>query len=159
MIRAIVAHGANLEIGRNNQLLCHLPGDLKRFKDLTMGHDVIMGRKTWDSLKKKPLPGRRNIVVTAEFKQRVSWQMAYMVLNLEQTKQYIEEHISKPLDIIGGAQIYAALFDYVEEIHASVIPRTFKDADAFFPKYDHSFKLIKDSPMDGYAYQIFRRNA
>ena len=60
----IVAAGLNNEIGLNNQLLCHLPADLRRFKELTTGHPIVMGRKTWESLPIKPLPNRTNIVLS-----------------------------------------------------------------------------------------------
>ena len=60
----IVAIANRNTIGLNNQMLCHLPDDLKRFKRITMGHNIIMGRKTWESLPKKPLPGRNNIVLS-----------------------------------------------------------------------------------------------
>ncbi len=64
MITIIVAVAENNGIGLNNDLLCHIPGDLKRFKEITLGHNLIMGKKTWESLPKKPLAGRTNIVIT-----------------------------------------------------------------------------------------------
>ncbi len=127
IVAAVARDGA---IGKNNALLVHLPGDLPRFKRLTMGAPIIMGRKTWDSIG-RPLPGRRNIVVThnphwaAEGAQAVSSLDDALALVAESPKAFV----------IGGAQIYALALPLADELLLTEIDADF-DADAFFPDWN-----------------------
>ena len=128
----VVAIDQKFAIGSNGDLLCYLPADLKHFKNLTTGHAIIMGRKTFDSLSKGALPNRRNIVVTrnADFNAD-----GVIVCNT------IDEAIAVTLSeeksfIIGGAQIYNATIDDVDTLYLTQIHATFDNADTFFPNID-----------------------
>ena len=130
----IAGLGRNREIGRDNGLLWHLPGDLPRFKALTMGHAVIMGRKTWDSLPERfrPLPGRRNIVL--------SRQPALQLAGAEVFRSLDEALAACAGDdtvfVIGGAQIYAQALPLADRLELTEVEADFPDADAFFPAWD-----------------------
>jgi len=156
MITAIVAHGQNYEIGRNNQLLLHLSGDLKRFKALTTGHTVVMGRKTWDSLPKKPLPNRTNLVITGANSARVEGEGAQIVLNLEEAKAWVKKNaLTRGIFIIGGEQIYSHFLGDCDKLLISRIPQVFSDADAFFPRYEERFTLSELVQCDGYTFETW----
>ena len=129
MIQIVVIVDQNNGIGKNNQLLCHIPADLKHFKQLTVGHPVIMGRKTYDSMG-KPLPNRRNIVIT---KQNLEIDGCEVVHSVEKALKICtgEELVS----IIGGATIFEQSMHLVDKIHLTYIHHTF-EADTFFPKID-----------------------
>ncbi|MDE6237489.1 MAG: dihydrofolate reductase [Muribaculaceae bacterium] len=126
-VRGIVAMSRDGAIGKNGDLPWHLPEDLRHFKELTMGHAVIMGRKTWESLPKRPLPGRRNIVV--------SHNPGYATEGAE-TFASIEEAIEACDEtpyIIGGASVYSAALPYLTHLDITLIDATVDDADTFFP--------------------------
>ncbi|HJV97396.1 MAG TPA: dihydrofolate reductase [Albitalea sp.] len=129
LIAAVARHGA---IGKNNALLCHLSEDLKHFKRTTLGCPVIMGRKTWDSLG-RPLPGRRNIVITrnaqwhAAGAERADSLNAALRLVQAEPKAFV----------IGGAQIYAEALPLADELVLTEIDVEF-DADTFFPEWDRA---------------------
>lgn len=129
MIHIIVAVGNQGEIGYQNQLLCHLPADLKHFKELTTGHTILMGRKTWDSLPKKPLPNRRNIVISRNKYLRLDG--AEVFTSPEEAIQNVG--VGEEVFIIGGEQIYQLFINKAYKIHLTHILANFK-ADAFFPK-------------------------
>ena len=128
-ISLVVVADENNGIGKDNKLLCHLPADLKHFKNLTIGHPVIMGRKTFDSVG-KPLPGRRNIVVT---RQDIHLDGCEIVHSIEDAiaKCKTDEKIA----IVGGANIYAQSMDLANVIYLTRIHHIF-DADTFFPAID-----------------------
>ena len=129
MLAAIVAVDENWAIGRNGSLLCHLPADMRRFKSLTMGCPVIMGRKTWESLPKGALPGRLNVVVT-----RNSGYQAPGAVVCTSVEAALAATASAPRRfIIGGAQLYASTIDAVDTLYLTRIHATFPDADTFFP--------------------------
>lgn len=139
MIHIIVAIGNNNEIGYQNQLLCHLPADLKHFKELTSGHTILMGRKTWDSLPKKPLPNRRNIVISRNFNLQLEGAEVFSSPNaaLETVK------IGEEVFIIGGEQIYKLFINQADIIHLTRILADFK-ADAFFPQINSDEWLLNE---------------
>jgi dihydrofolate reductase len=149
MISAIAALGKNRVIGKNNELLWHIPDDLKRFKSLTMGHPVIIGRKTFESIVSKlgkPLPGRTNIVVTRD----AGWSFdaeANSVLVAHSVKDAIEKGRaigSKEVFIGGGAQVYEQAFPFVDRLYLTLIDDE-KEGDAYFPAYETIFtKKIKE---------------
>ena len=128
-VAAIVAAGSNGAIGRRGDLPWHIAEDIRRFKSLTMGHPVIMGRRTWESLPKRPLPGRRNIVVSRnpDFQTEGA-----------ETAPSVEAAIALcaadeiPF-IIGGGEIYAAAFPLLTEILMTRVDTSVEDADTFFP--------------------------
>jgi len=128
----IVAVGKNNEIGRKNELLVHLPNDMKRFKSLTLDTTVVMGENTYHSLQVKPLPKRRNIVLSFDKTQQFSGcEMAHSVDDaLEMVKN------DAAVFIIGGASVYQQFLPLVSKLYLTKINATFADADAFFPKID-----------------------
>lgn len=150
IISLIAAVADNNVIGRNNDLPWHLPTDMKHFRDTTMGHCVIMGRKNYDSipLKYRPLEGRTNIVVTRQknFKADGCIVVHSVKDALEECKKKNETEVF----VIGGADIYNQTMDIADRIHYTKIHHSF-DGDAFFPKIDlHKWKLIskKDIAAD-----------
>ena len=130
----IVALDEKNGIGRNNKLLCRLSGDMKNFKELTTGHPVIMGRKTFESLPKGALPNRVNIVLTKDeekiFDDAISCNSIDEVMNLRVIKN------CEKCFVIGGAEIYKHFFDLADKLYVTSIRHTFEDADAFFPEID-----------------------
>src|SRR3989344_3007335 len=124
-VSIIAAIGKNRELGRDNDLLWRIPDDLKRFKSLTLGHPVIMGRKTFESIG-KPLPGRTNLVVS---RSSLSFENA-----LAQAKKLDDKEVF----IVGGAQIYEQALPYADRLYLTLIDDT-KDGDAFFTEYEHLF--------------------
>ena len=130
MIQIVVIVDQKNGIGKNNQLLCHMPADLKHFKKLTLGHPVIMGRKTYDSMG-KPLPNRRNIVIT---KQDLKIEGCEVVHSVKEALEICTAE--ELLSIIGGATIFEQSMDLVDAIHLTCIHHTF-EADTFFPKIDN----------------------
>ncbi|MCI6895082.1 MAG: dihydrofolate reductase [Bacteroidales bacterium] len=129
-LSAIVVIAENSAIGKNNDLLCHLPADLKHFKELTMGHTIIMGRRTFESLPKGALPGRENIVVT----RNADYQAAGAVVCHSVDEALQKASMPGERFIIGGAQLYAATIDKVDMLHLTELHASFADADTFFPQ-------------------------
>tara|TARA_R110002012_G_scaffold66692_2_gene174334 strand:- start:308 stop:1222 length:915 start_codon:yes stop_codon:yes gene_type:complete len=127
----IVAAGEKNEIGKNNDLIWHLKDDLKRFKALTSGHHIIMGRKTFESFP-KPLPNRTHIVITRQ-KNYIVPEGVVVVNSLEEAFKFIKND-NQPF-IIGGGEIYKQALPYAEKIELTRVHDTF-DADTFFPVID-----------------------
>jgi dihydrofolate reductase len=125
----IVAIAKNNAIGKDNKLLWYLPNDLKHFKDVTSGHTVIMGRKTFDSVG-KPLPRRRNIVVT---RQHISIEGCEVVESIEAALALCAG--DDEVFIIGGAEIYRQSIHLTDRIYLTQIDQDF-DGDTFFPDLD-----------------------
>ena len=121
----IVAMGKDGAIGKEGNLLWTLPGDLKRFKNITMGHPVVMGRKTWDSLPKRPLPGRRNIILTRnkDFNEDGA-EIAHSV-----TAALAMTEGENPF-IIGGAEIYRQFLPFATKLFLTEVDDYQPDADA-----------------------------
>lgn len=126
-ISSIVVTDLNNAIGKNNQLLCHLPADLKFFKATTIGCPVIMGRKTYDSMGRL-LPGRRNMIVTRNKDYKVEGAEVFGSVE-EALKNCSEEKVF----IIGGAEIFKQSLHLIEEIYRTLIRHSF-EADTFFPE-------------------------
>ena len=133
MISAIVAVDNNWGIGYNGELLEKIPEDMKYFKELTTNNVVIMGRKTWDSLPKKPLPNRTNIVIT---NQKKSEENGAKFMTLEDAMRYAI--VNRPTDvfIIGGGQIYKKLLPICNRVYVTEILKDHKDVDTYFPNLD-----------------------
>jgi dihydrofolate reductase len=133
MINVIVAVGKNNEIGGPDGLLWHLSSDLKRFKEITMGHPMIMGRKTFESIG-RVLPGRTSLVISREASQRVSESEG--LIWVESLEEALEK--AKQLDdevfVIGGGQIYAQALPYADRIYLTKVLADFPQADVFFPE-------------------------
>ena len=127
----IAAVGENGEMGHNNELLWHLPGDLPRFKEITMGSPIIMGRKTFDSIG-RALPGRLNIVLTAN----VEWQAKGVVVanSIEQALELAQAEKTDKAFVIGGGQIYTLFLPYASTLEMTEVYDT-PVADTFFPNF------------------------
>ena len=134
IISMVVVTGRNNEIGKSGDLLCHLPADLKHFKEITSGHTVIMGRKTFESLPKGPLPNRKNIVISRNTGLKIEGAEVYPSLDYAFIKLIDEYEVF----IIGGAQIYEQALPIADKIYLTKIHADFPEADAFFPKIDFS---------------------
>jgi dihydrofolate reductase len=140
-ISLIVAAAENNAIGKNNQLLWHLPNDLKFFKNTTWGMPVIMGRKTFESVN-KPLPGRFNIVIT----RQQGWKAENVITaaGLQDALRKAAETNCKEAFIIGGGEIYKQSIEIADKIYITRVHATL-DGDTFFPAIDESkWELIKN---------------
>jgi dihydrofolate reductase len=140
-IHIIAAIGKNRALGKNEKLLWHIPDDLKRFKKLTWGHPIIMGRKTFESVVSvlgKPLPGRMNIVVTRD----PSWQYDGVIVmhSLEEGIEKAKELDQQEIFIGGGADIYRQALPLVDKLYLTLIDDE-KEGDAFFPPYEDQFTV------------------
>lgn len=130
MLSIIVAKSKNNVIGKNNEIIWYLPDDLKRFKERTDGHTIIMGRKTFESLG-KVLPNRKHIILSRNPDYNVEDENVQVVHSLLELQQYMddeEEHF-----VIGGAIIYNLLMQYSKRIYLTQLDKDF-EGDAIFPK-------------------------
>ncbi len=142
IVAAIAAVGKNRVLGKENKLLWHIPDDLKRFKELSAGHPIILGRKTFESIVGylgKPLPNRQNIVVTRD----TDWNYDGVIVAptveeaLDQAKALDQEWIT----IGGGAQIYEAAMPYTTRLCMTLIDDE-AEGDTFFPAYESEFTRV-----------------
>ena len=147
-IAIIVAMAENGVIGRNNKLPWYLPEDLQYFKKVTMGKPIIMGRKTFDSLK-KPLPGRTNIVITRDQNYQHSGIRVVHTIEaaIELAKNIALIDGVEEIMVIGGAQIYQAALLYVDQIYLTKVQQTV-EGDAYFPEIDWNQWKIKHKIED-----------
>ena len=154
-ITMIVAVAENGAIGKDNNLLWHISGDLKRFKAITTGHSIIMGRKTYLSFPKRPLPDRKNIILTTSDN---SYEGAYTAKNIEQALALCD---SDEVFIIGGESIYRQFLPYTTKIYLTRVHRSY-DADTFFPELNmDGWKIVEtEEHLDGeppFTYITLRR--
>jgi dihydrofolate reductase len=131
-VSIVAALARNRAIGRNNTMPWRLPEDLKRFKRLTMGHAVIMGRKTFESIG-SALPGRSNIVIT----RSRDWSPPGCIVAHSLDAALAAVDLSREAFVIGGAQIYALALPLTQRLHMTEIARDF-EGDTFFPEFDRS---------------------
>lgn len=132
MLSIVVAKGKNNIIGKDNKLIWSLPEDKQRFKKLTTGHVIIMGRKTFESLG-KVLENRKHIVFTQNENFKVEDKNVQIVHSMLEIKEYIDNQEEN--FVIGGAMIYRLLMPYVQKMYVTEINKDF-EGDAFFPKID-----------------------
>lgn len=142
MIKSIIVatdeHGA---IGRNNDLLWHLRADLKRFKELTTGHTVVMGRNTFHSLPNGPLPNRTNVIISSTMK-KVEGVICFD--SFDYAARYIEGQGEDELFIIGGGKLYNSTLDDADKLYITIVHHTFENADTFFPDWDpRNWEILK----------------
>lgn len=135
----IAAASENNALGKDNDLLWHLPDDFKRFKALTTGHSIIMGRKTFESFP-KPLPNRKHIIITRDTNYHTAFDNCIVVHSLEEAFTIVENEAKS--FIIGGGEIYHLALPYCTNIELTRVHDTF-DADAFFPEIPETdWKLL-----------------
>ena len=148
MLSIIVAKAKNNIIGKNNQLIWHLPDDMKRFKNITENHVIIMGRKTFESIG-RVLPNRKHIVMTHNSGLRIDDENVEIVKDVMDLKEYVNS--DEECFVIGGATIYNLLMPYVEKLYVTELDKDF-EGDAFFPKIkEEDWKEIErvEGPEDG----------
>ncbi|MFA5814611.1 MAG: dihydrofolate reductase [Bacteroidales bacterium] len=156
-ISIIVAVARNWAIGLNNQLLWHIPEDFRWFKKHTAGHPVVMGKRTWEALPVKPLPGRKNVVITDD--PLDCFPGAICVGSIEAAVNQMDADGEN--FIIGGGMVYRQFLPLAQKVYLTVVDREF-DADVWFPKLDtrewketYREEHLKDEP--GYTFLIFER--
>ena len=155
----IAAVAENNALGKNNELVWHLPNDFKRFKELTTGHHIIMGRKTFESFP-KPLPNRTHIVITRQ--ENYQPEGCIVVNSIEKAIELCPEN--EDSYIIGGGEIYNLGMQYTDIIEITKVHNTF-EADAFFPKIsDSDWQLVEseenfkdEKHLYDYTYETYIR--
>ena len=158
MISAIVAVNNDWGIGFNGDLLEHIPEDMKYFVHLTTGNVVIMGRKTWDSLPRKPLPNRTNIIISNQ--GNLILENKAIQLKLEDLLLGITD-FEEDIFIIGGGQIYKELLPYCDSVYVTKIYKNHENVDTYFPNLDEmgGWTAAALSPVKNYkdlTYQFWR---
>jgi dihydrofolate reductase len=162
MLSLIVAMDRNRVIGLDNKLPWHLPADLKRFKELTTGHHVVMGRKTFESLG-KPLPGRTNVVVTRQHDYKAD---GIKVVHSLDAAIWLTRGDPEPF-IIGGGELYKEALKYVDKLYVTEVDTRVGQGDAHFPELDPGqWKLVEKTTHDvdaknklKYTYLTYVKNA
>jgi len=140
MISIIVAIAENYAIGKKGDLLCHLPADLKHFKEITSGKTVLMGERTFYSLPKHPLPNRRNIVLTDV--QGKTFEGAEAVYSLEELCAKVQGE--EEAFVIGGGMVYRQMMPIADKLYITHIHHSWDDADTFFPEIkEDEWRLIR----------------
>ncbi|MCH5327712.1 MAG: dihydrofolate reductase [Coprobacter sp.] len=132
VISLIAAVAEDMAIGKNNDLLCHLPNDLKHFKALTLNHTVVMGRRTFESLPGGALKNRKNIVLTSD--AGACYPDTTVCRSIAEALQ--DSPTEKEIFIIGGATVYRQTIDTADRLYITEIHHTFEEADVFFPAID-----------------------
>lgn len=130
----IVAIARNFAIGRNNELLYHMPNDMRHFKDTTTGHTVLMGRNTFRSFPRRPLPGRRNIVLALPDEIPTDREGAEWFTSLDEALSAATD--DGEVFIIGGAYVYRQCLPLADRLYLTIIDDEPQDADAYFPTID-----------------------
>lgn len=153
MISIIAAIGKNGELGKNNDLIWHLPGDLKFFKETTLNHPVIMGYNTYLSIG-KPLPKRKNIVIAKDV-----YKIDADITLYNDIDELINKEIKTKEDeifIIGGASMYNYFYPIADKMYLTLVDAEDKEADTYFPKIDESKwkkTLIKENEDNDIKYR------
>ncbi len=139
MISIIVAIAENYAIGKKGDLLCHMPTDLKHFKDITSGKTVMMGERTFFSLPKHPLPNRRNIVLTDVAGK--TFEGAEAVYSIDEMVKCIQGE--EEAFVLGGGMVYRQMMPLADKLYITHIHHSWEDADTFFPEIKESeWKLL-----------------
>jgi dihydrofolate reductase len=162
MISIIVAVSEDWGIGKDNELLWHIPEDLKRFKRLTTGNAIIMGKKTWESLPRRPLPDRRNIVLTDIPDEKIEGSVT--AYSIEDALNKCDK--DKEIFIIGGGSIYRQFIALADRLYITHVHKK-APADVYFPEIDLKiWKVIEmeefpGSSMDSipYTYTVYKRES
>jgi dihydrofolate reductase len=146
-IIAIAAIGKNRGLGKGGDLLYKIPEDFERMHRVTMGHPLIMGRKTWESIpeNRRPLAGRANIIVTRQ--KDFSPEGTIVVHSVEDALAKARELDSEKVYIFGGSEIYKAALPYTNSLDLTIIERE-DEADVFFPDYSEFTKVISEEKKE-----------
>ncbi len=140
MLSIIVAVAENNIIGKDNQLIWHLPEDLKRFKKLTTGHTIIMGRKTFESLG-RVLPNRKHIILCNDMEMKINHENVEVLEDIAMLKPYIDS--KEENFVIGGATIYKLLMPYANKLYLTKIHQSF-EGDVSFPEVkEEEWKIVE----------------
>ena len=156
-ISLIVAMASNRAIGLNNQMPWHLSADLKRFKQVTMGHPIIMGRLTFEAIG-KPLPGRTNIIVS---RNKAYQQEGCLIADSIESASYKACRLANEVFVIGGATLYKATLPVADNLFITQINQEF-EGDTFFPEFDRSQWLeveredVTDDTQTGFSYSFLK---
>jgi dihydrofolate reductase len=143
-ISLIAVIAKNRGIGKNNQLLWHIPEDLQRFKKITLGHPVVMGRNTYESLG-RPLPGRANIVIARETDYEASG--AVTVRSIPEALELAKKEAGgEEIFIIGGGQIYTQTIGLADRLYLTIVDQE-SEADTFFPAFDEWQRIIEEEKI------------
>ena len=166
IISIIVAVAKNFAIGKNNDLLWHLPKDMQLFKNTTKGHCIITGRKNYFSIPEKyrPLPNRTNIVVTRD--KSLKLDGAIVVNSIENALDIAKKNGENEVFIIGGGEIYKQSLHLTNKLYITEVDATFEDADTFFPDFEKknwkknsSKKYVKDNENKfDFEFIIYKKN-
>ena len=140
MVKIIVATSKNKVIGDSNSLIWHLPADLKRFKELTTGNPIVMGRKTYESIG-RPLPNRRNIIITRDVKYDV--EGCEVVNSLEEALMICNNNCF----IIGGGEIYKQSMSIADQIYLTLVHEDF-EGDTEFPDIGSEWKMVTSQDFE-----------
>ena len=151
-ISLIAAIGKNRELGKGNDLVFKIRQDMKYFKEKTMGHVVIMGRKTYESIG-RPLPNRTNIVITRNSQFMNQDSSLHVAHSIEEAMEIGREEESRlrqgsaepgEIFVIGGAEIYKLAFPYANKLYLTIVNAQDLDADAYFPEYSGFGKIVSE---------------
>lgn len=148
-VSIIAAVGRNFELGKNNDLIWHFKQDMKFFKKTTLGHTVIMGRKTFESLP-KALPNRLNVVITSD--SSYSAENIVVVSSVEQALKYCD---NEEAFVIGGGMIYKEFLPFADKLYLTEIEDSLENADTYFPSFDkNEYKrtVVKSTDENGIAF-------
>jgi len=146
MFTALWAQDKNTLIGKDQKMPWHLPNDLQFFKEKTLHSNVVMGRKTFEGLNKKPLPNRVNIVLTSDTSYDSGNEDVIVLHSLQEVLDYAKAS-DKKTNIIGGATVYKEFQPYINEIYVTKIDHAF-EGDTYFPEWDYENYELVDT-LDG----------
>ncbi len=161
MISIIAAIGKNNELGKENKLLWSLPADMKHFREITSGHTVIMGRKTFESIG-KPLPNRKNIVITRD--ENYKKEGIEVVHSLEDAISIARQGLAE-IFVIGGAEIYKQALPVADKLYITHVDAENKNADTFFPEIipilwneiSHEEHKKDDKNPHDYTFSVYKK--
>ncbi|TWT07756.1 dihydrofolate reductase [Planococcus sp. CPCC 101016] len=157
MISLMVAHDPNRVIGKDNELPWHIPADLAYFKEHTIGKGIVMGRNTFESIG-RPLPKRRNIVVTRNDDYQA--EGVDVVHNLQDAVKLAKE-VHEEVMVIGGEQIFNSVLDEADRLYITLVHQAF-EGDTYFPAYGREWKLVSESEQQisnevPFSYLVYER--
>lgn len=155
-ISLIAAIGKNRELGRGNDLIFKIPEDMKHFREVTNGHPIIMGRKTFESIG-RVLPNRLNIVITRSPKESEDQNLVYVSsLNeaIEKARRQAQGKQNNEIFVIGGGQVFNEAIKIADKLYLTIVDSEDKDADVFFPDYSEFKKIINERKSEDENYSF-----